>query len=234
MQRCITSSFLTRDGRYLIFNNSNAVPSETDLHWAERIDDLTFAYRGKLEGANSAALDAVASIDSNGTIYFVTTRSYDQTLMTIYRGQFNRGVVRDVAPLPGLSRGIPGQANFDVEVSADGTTLYFVDGLFTGGSVPAAADLTVAVRGADGQFHRVESDELAAINTSALEYAPCISEDQLELFFRRVVDGMPGIYRSTRKDRASAWRTARRLAAITDLPRRRRSLRGEWRSTITP
>src|SRR5438132_9201114 len=91
--------FITRDGRYLIFNNSNEIPSETDLHWAERIDDLTFAYRGKLEGANSPALDAVASVDSNGTIYFVTTRSYDQTLMTIYRGQFNRGVVRDVAPV---------------------------------------------------------------------------------------------------------------------------------------
>ncbi len=56
--------FITRDGSILIFNNLNDPPSETDLHWAERIDDLTFAYRGKLQGANSPALDAVATVDS--------------------------------------------------------------------------------------------------------------------------------------------------------------------------
>jgi hypothetical protein len=206
--------FITRDGRYLIFNNSNEAP-DTDLHWAERIDDLTFSYRGKLDGANSSALDAVASIDSSGTIYFVSTRSYAQTLMTIYRGHFDRGVVTNVAPVPGLSRGVQGQVNFDVEVSADGSTLYFVDGLFSGGSVPVAADLAVAVRGDDGQFHRVDSGEFAAINTSALEYAACISENQLELFFTRIVDGTPAIFRATRADRTSPWQPARRLAAIT-------------------
>jgi len=206
--------FITRDGRYLLFNNSNANPSETDLQWAERVDDVTFAYRGKLDGANSPALDAVPSVDSNGTIYFVTTRSYNQDLMTIYRGTFNRGVVTDVAPVPGISRGIRGQVNFDAEVSADGSTLYFVDGLFAGGSVPVVADLAVAIRGDDGQFHRLESGEFTAINTSALEYAPSVSENQLELFFTRIVNGTPAIFRTTRADRASPWQPARRLAAI--------------------
>ncbi|HEY3056575.1 MAG TPA: hypothetical protein VGK31_11660, partial [Thermoanaerobaculia bacterium] len=98
--------FLTRDGSILIFNNSNAVPSETDLHWAERIDDLTFAYRGKLDGANSPALDAVASVDSSGDMFFVTTRSYDETLVSIYRGRFRRGVVTEVSPVGGISRGV--------------------------------------------------------------------------------------------------------------------------------
>ena len=207
--------FLTRDGSILLFNNSNDPPSETDLHWAERIDDLTFAYRGKVEGANSPALDAVATVDSAGNIFFVTTRSYDQDLTTIYRGRFQRGVVTDVAPLPGISRGVRGQVNFDVEVSADGTTLYFVDGLFTGGSVPVSADLAMAVRGAGGEFHRVEDDILAAVNTAALEYAACISENQLELFFTRIVNGETGIYRSTRSDSSSRWGIPRRLGAIT-------------------
>ena len=206
--------FITRDGRYLIFNNSNGDP-DTNLRWAERIDDLTFAYRGTLDGANSPALDAVASIDSSGAIYFVTTRSYDQTLMTIYRGKFDRGVVTNVAPVPNISRLVRGQLNFDAEISADGNTLYFVDGLFTGGSVPVAADLAVAVRGTDGEFHRVDNGEMAAINTDALEYAPCTSENELELFFTRIVDGTPAIFRSTRSDRTSAWGQPRRLAAIT-------------------
>jgi hypothetical protein len=39
--------FLTRDGSILIFNNLNDPPSETDLYWTERIDDLTFAYRAR-------------------------------------------------------------------------------------------------------------------------------------------------------------------------------------------
>jgi hypothetical protein len=206
--------FLTRDGSILLFNNRNDPPDETDLHWAERVDDLNFVYRGKLQGANSPALDAVPTVDVNGNIYFVTTRSYAQDLMTIYRGHFDRGVVSDVAPVAGISRLVPGQVNFDVEVSADGNTLYFVDGLFTGGSVPAAADLAIAVRGSDGQFHRVDG-LLAAVNTSALEYAVGISENQLELFFTRIVDGLPAIFRSTRPDAQSAWGTPRRLAGIT-------------------
>ena len=206
--------FITRDGRYLIFNNSNEDP-DTNLRWAERIDDLTFAYRGTLDGANSPALDAVGSIDSNGMIYFVTTRSYEQTLMTIYRGKFDRGVVTNIAPVPNISRLVPGQVNFDAEISADGNTLYFVDGLFTGGSVPVAADLAVAVRGTDGEFHRIDNGEMAAINTSALEYAPSTSENELELFFTRIVDGTPAIFRSTRPDRDSPWGPPRRLAAIT-------------------
>ena len=208
--------FLTRDGRYLLFNNSNAVPSQTDLHWAERIDDLTFEYRGRLEGANSPDLDAVASVDSSGSIFFITTRSYAQNLITIYRGKFEEGIVRDAAPVPGVSRGIVGRLNFDVEISADGNVLYFADGLFTGGPVPAAADLAVASRQEDGSFRRVESDELAAVNTSALEYAAAISSNQLELYFTRLTPGgEPAIYHSTRASTSSAWEAPRRIDAIS-------------------
>src|SRR5688572_21853697 len=69
--------FLTRDGRLLFFNNSNDPPSETDLHYAERVDDVTFEYRGKLTGANSATLDGVPSVDAAGNLYFVSLRSYE-------------------------------------------------------------------------------------------------------------------------------------------------------------
>jgi hypothetical protein len=208
--------FLTRDGSILLFNNSNERPSETDLHWAERVDDLTFAYRGKVEGANSPALDAVATVDAAGNIFFVTTRSYEQNLMTIYRGRFRRGVVTDVAAVRGISRRVRGEINFDVEVSADGGTLYFTDGTFRGGPVPAAADLAIAVRGADGEFRRADSKKLlAAINTAALEYAACISEDQRELFFTRIVRRQPAIYRSTRASLSSPWGKPERIAAIT-------------------
>src|SRR5205823_4594729 len=53
--------FITRDGRYLFFNNRNDPRVDTNLHYAERIDDVTFAFRGELQGANSKVLDAVPS-----------------------------------------------------------------------------------------------------------------------------------------------------------------------------
>lgn len=208
--------FITRDGSILLFNNSNDPGTATDLHWAERLDDLTFVYRGKIEGANSPiALDGVATVDASGNLFFVTTRSYGENLTTIYRARFSRGVATDVAPVPGLSRGVLGQVNFDVEVSADGSTLYFADGLFTGGQVPLTADLAVAALGSDGAFHRLAEDLLAKVNTSALEYAACISENQLELFFTRLTGTQTAIYRSTRHDLSSPWGEPRRLSAFT-------------------
>ena len=58
--------FLTRDGKFLFFNNLNESGVNTNLHWAERVDDLHFKYRGEIEGVNTAALEGVASMDRFG------------------------------------------------------------------------------------------------------------------------------------------------------------------------
>ena len=206
--------FLTRDGRFLLFNNSNDPPSQTDLHLAERLDDVTFEYRGKLTGANSATLDGVPSADAAGNLYFVSLRSYETTLKTIFRGRFDNGRVRAIDPVEGLSRNRPGDLNFDVEVSADGDSLYFVDGVFRGGPVPSSADLAFAVRQRDGSFLRREG-LLDSVNSRALEYAACSSSDERELFFTRIDRGRPAIYRSTRSNLSSPWGVPRRLSGIT-------------------
>jgi hypothetical protein len=39
--------FITRDGRYLFFNNLNDPAVNTNLYYAERVDDLTFEFRGE-------------------------------------------------------------------------------------------------------------------------------------------------------------------------------------------
>ncbi len=207
--------FITRDGSILIFNNSNANPAETDLHWAERVDDFTFMYRGKINGANSPTLDGVGSVDRDGNLLFVTLRSYASDFMTIYRARFERGTATDVSPVDGVSLRVPGQLNFDAEISADGNTLYFVDGLFTGGAVPATADLAIAERGADGTFHRADAALLSAVNSSALEYAPSTSEDERELFFTRLEGLTASIWRSTRPDKNSRWSAPTRLSVFT-------------------
>jgi hypothetical protein len=179
--------FLTRDGRYLLFNNRNDPDVDTNLHVARRVDDLNFDWQGELNSANSPVLDGVPSVDDRDNLYFVSLRAYAETLSTIYQARFD-GVATSFPKLvDGVSRRLNGFVNFDAEISGDGRLLFFVDGRFSGGPHPRSADIAIAVR--DGpRFRRLpDSDRLLArINTSALEYAPALSVNQLELLFTRI------------------------------------------------
>jgi hypothetical protein len=200
----------------LLFNNSNAKPELTDLHWAKRIDEGHFKYVGKIEGANSDALDAVPSVDEDGTFYFVSTRSYEQTYSTIYRGHWTNGTVTRVELVRGISHGQRPWVNFDAEISRDGDSLYFVDGRFSGGPIPDSADIVIAHRRGDAFVVDTFSDVLlASVNTPALEYAPAISADRKELFFTRLDRHTHaiGIYRVKRIGAAQPFGPAERVAA---------------------
>lgn len=196
--------FITPDGQYLLFNNANDPAVDTNLHYARLMDDLTFEYQGEIQGVNSTALDGVPTLDEQGHFYFVSTRSYAQSASTIYTGLFDTGRVSDVHLLADVSLEQPPIVNFDVEVSPDGQTLFFVDALFTAQGLPQTADLVIAVRHDDG-FQRLPdtADLLAEVNTGALEYAAAISSDGLELFFTRLPltngeFGEPQLYRAVR------------------------------------
>jgi hypothetical protein len=210
--------FLTRDGRYVLFNTSNAPNAQTDIQVARVVDELTFDYVGPLAGANSAALDGVPTVATDGTFYFVSVRSFAETGATIYSGRFHDGVVDGVALVPGFPRG-PGLVHFDVEVSADGETLYYARGIFSGGAVPKSADLAVAVRqGESFAPSEALTAALGTVNTTgALEYAAAISRDGRELFFTRLPKGstQPAIYRTVRPNATAVFGTPARIAAIT-------------------
>jgi len=200
----------------LLFNNSNLKPELTDLHWAKRIDDGHFKYVGKIDGANSAALDAVPSVDEDGAFYFVSTRSYEETYSTIYRGHWSNGTVTHVELVRGVSRAQAPWVDFDAEISRDGDSLYFAEGRFTGGQVPDTADIKIAHKRGDGFVVDSFSDVLlATVNTPALEYAPAISADRRELFFTRLDKEKRtiGIYRVKRIGAAQPFGKAERVAA---------------------
>ena len=179
--------FISRDGNTLLFNNLNAAPENTNLHWATRMNDSTFEYKGEVTGVNTTDLEGVPSLDQAGELYFVSTRNYVTTLSTIYQSEFANGIATNVRLVEGLSKMQAGWLNFDVEVSADGSTLYFVDGLFNQSGTPTTADLAIAKKKGSG-FQRISNSNslLQNVNTNALEYAACISVDQLELYFTRV------------------------------------------------
>jgi hypothetical protein len=58
--------FITRDGRYLFFNNSNDPSVNTNLRYAERIDDLTFKYKGEVDSPPIATDFSERSINKEG------------------------------------------------------------------------------------------------------------------------------------------------------------------------
>jgi hypothetical protein len=211
--------FITRDGRYLLFNNLNEPTVNTDLHYAERVDDVTFRYRGKVAGANTPALEGVPTMDRSGTLYFVSPRSYAENFSTLYRGRFVDGIVTGVELVPGISKRTAGIVNFDVDVSPDGNTMYFVDGTFGGGGPPKAARIVIAEHQGTEFRRRGDSDAiLHNVNSDALQYAACISADGLSLYFNRTRAGLFGgtaIFVATRGDTAAAFGVPQRLSAIT-------------------
>lgn len=212
--------FITRDGKYLLFNNSNDPSVDTNLHYGESFDAVTFDYRGEIEALKSAKLDAVASMSAAGELFFISTRSYDDSLSTVYRSHFTAGIASAPLLVPGVSLNARGSLVFDLDVSPDGNALIVADGTFSGGATPDSANLAFLTREGDS-FRRDKVLMFGAVNTDALEYAPALSADGLELYFTRFAPAWllplskpPAIYLARRPSRTDAFGPAERVAAI--------------------
>lgn len=209
--------FISRDGRYLFFNNSNAPSVDTNLHYAERIDDLTFQYRAEIGGVNTTTLDAVASEDDAGRFYFISTRSYATTQSTIYRGAFSDGTVSGVELVAGVPALATGHVIFDAVVTADGATLAFADGVYDAAGGPHSADIVLANQ-AGGGFARVPDSAatMQAINVAGgIQYAPVLSASKLEIYFTRLEGTQAVIYGASRASSDAPFEAPRSIDAIT-------------------
>lgn len=217
----IMEPFISHDGSLLLFNNSNDPAVNTNLHWATRTDDTHFVYQGEISGINTTSLDAVASLDRNGVLYFVSTRTYFTDLNSLYRGNFSQGAVDQITAVTGPSKNQPGWLNFDAAINAAGDQLYLVDGRFDANGGPYEADIAIAEKTGAG-FQRLgnSTDLLSQVNTSALEYAPCISENGLELYFTRtdaplVPTSITQIYVAVRNNTSESFGVPVKLNALT-------------------
>ena len=160
-------------------------------------------------------------MDSNGNFYFVSDRNYASTFSTLYQGRYNNGTVSNVQILQGVSKLQAGWVNFDIEASADGQFIYFVDARFDQSGNPNSADLVIAEKKPNG-FQRLPNtaDLFKNLNTNALEYAACISNNQLEIYFTRVAvpltsNSTPEIYYATRKDIAEPFGSPKKTPNIS-------------------
>jgi|HubBroStandDraft_6_1064221.scaffolds.fasta_scaffold32052_2 hypothetical protein len=214
--------FISRDGNFLFFNNSNSAAA-TNLFWATRIDDVTFQYQGQIGGEvnSSGPLDAVASMDSNGTLYFITTRSYSSTgaagyLSTIYSGPFTNGAVTTVNPTPGVAAPRLGLLNFDAEISADGNTLYFTRGNFATGTLTSTTMMVATRQGGNFVVDPNSAIIMKTINNQHLNYAADTSADEIEFFFTRTnPKAGPAIYMATRKSTSKPFDEPQKIDAIS-------------------
>ncbi len=211
--------FISRDGNYLFFNNSNTA-TDTNLFWATRIDDVTFQFQGEIGGVNSTSLDAVASMDANDQFYFITTRSYFNKhagrLATIYSGPFLSGNVATVGPVKGVASPAVGLVDFDAEISADGNTLYFTQGDFFTSSLDSTKMMFATRKGDHFAVSPNSASIMAKINDRYFNYAPDTSASELEFFFTRTNPKVgPAIFVATRASKSKPFGTPQQIEAIT-------------------
>lgn len=210
--------FVSRDGRFLFFNTRNDPGTDTNIHFATSEGDH-FVYRGVLNGTVSRDLDAVPTMSAGRRFCFISPREYRKTLNSVWCGRFDGTKVTSATSQTSLASARLGRLIFDVELSADGNTLYFAEGTFSGGTVPDEADIEMATLTAQGYVRSPSSKRIFAnVNTSALEFAPAISPDGLELWFTRITGiwpfQSPTIFRTVRRSLADPFAPPTRVTVI--------------------
>ena len=189
--------FLSPNGTYLFFNNIND-GIITKLYYATRVNDSTFNYVGELIGTNqttSPHLDAVADMDVDGNFYWTSTRNYPAELNNLFHGAFNSGNVDNIQRVQGdFNMNTPGWLVMDHGISLDGQFLYFNNARFNDTNClgPCETTLGIAQKINATTFNTLpnSSSILQNINdANYIYYAPCISSDNLELYYTRYLKG---------------------------------------------
>jgi len=189
--------FLSADGNYLFFNNVND-GINTKLFYATKINDSTFSFAGELNGTNQSTaphLDAVADMDANGNFYWTSTRNYPAELKNLFHGSFTAGNITNIARVQGdFNMNIPGWLVMDHGISLDGQFLYFNNARFddTTCQGPCETTIGIAQKVNNTTFNTIPDSVtiLQHINDSNyIYYAPCISSDNLELYYTRYLKG---------------------------------------------
>ncbi len=189
--------FVSPNGNYLFFNNLND-GINTKLYYATKSNDSTFNYVGELIGTNQTTiphLDAVADMDSNGNFYWTSTRNYPTELENLFHGSFNAGSVSDIERVQGdFNMNIPGWLVMDHGISLDGQFLYFSNARFDDSVCvgPCETTLGIAQKDNSSTFNTLTNSAsiLQNINdANYIYYAPCISSDNLELYYTRYLKG---------------------------------------------
>ncbi len=189
--------FISPNGNYLFFNNLND-GINTKLYYATRVNDSTFNYVGELTGANQTTaphLDAVADMDINGNFYWTSTRNYPTDLNNLFHGTFSNGNVSTIERVQGdFNMNTPGWLVMDHGISLDGQYLYFNNARFDEANCVGACETTLGIAQKENTTTFTTLPNSASIlqninDSNYIYYAPCISSDNLELYYTRYLKG---------------------------------------------
>ena len=190
--------FISPDGNTLFFNSIND-GNNTKIYYATKVDNTTFTFEGELEGANetqAAQLNAVADLDALNNFYWTSVRDYPAQIDNLHHGTYTNGAVYDVGRVQGdFYNTNPGWLIMDHGISHDGKFLYYNNARFdeTNCLGPCETFLGIAKLISPKNFMKTadSDDMLQNINDSNyIYYAPCITTDNLELYYTRYAKGI--------------------------------------------
>lgn len=228
----IQEPFISRDGHYLFFNSATD-ENHKDLLYAEwDTDHDAFVFQGEMLEVNTAEkVEANPTMDENFNFFYIDTNAAPSWIRS---GLFQPDTMSlesntSISGLPNIElSGNSATVNMGVEVSADGDALYFSRAVFLNAGQPdqviSASDILFAQKiGNVFVFDEaISSSIMLNINTSEdLEYAACISEDELEFYFTRldsstITDPTPDsqIMRTSRTTTSEAFGTPQPVEGI--------------------
>ena len=183
--------FVSRDGRYLFWNNINNSSANTNLFFSRRVSGpMHFSFAGEVAGVNTEKLDGVASMTAEGDLFYTSLSTYEPKVGhygTLFHGPFTDGKVEGAKRVSGtVDKEEFGWLNMDCEITACAREMYISSAYFQIYKPPPRKSNIVRARLSKGSYELVDNDEIMKnINTTCLEYAPCTSADRLELFFTR-------------------------------------------------
>ena len=140
-------------------------------------------------------LDAVADMDANGNFYWTSTRNYPAELNNLFRGTFSAGNVTAVERVQGdFNMNTPGWLVMDHGISLDGQYLYFSNARFDDANCVGPCETTLGIAQKDNASTFSTLPNSASIlqninDSNYIYYAPCISSDNLELYYTRYLKG---------------------------------------------
>jgi len=189
--------FLSPDGQTLFYNSQNT-GINTKLYYASRISDTEFEFKGEVDGANETQtnqLNAVPDLDETNQFYWTSVRDYPNKLENLHFGTYANGAVTGVGRVQGdFYVGQDGWLIMDHGISFDGQTLFYNNARFDDQNCvgPCETFLGIAEKQSNGVFNKIADSDtiLSQINDSNfIYYAPCITKDELELYYTRYQSG---------------------------------------------
>lgn len=189
--------FISPDGNTLFFNSIND-GNNTKIYYATKVNSTTFTFEGELDGTNeiqAAQLNAVADLDALNNFYWTSVRDYPAKTDNLHHGTYTNGAVFDIGRVQGdFYNTNSGWLVMDHGISHDGQFLYYNNARFdeTNCMGPCETFLGIAKWTGPKNFMKTadSDDMLQNINDSNyIYYAPCITTDNLELYYTRFAKG---------------------------------------------